>query len=235
MWGRSFIFALGVAGCVAGGTGENANAALAADWKEYRNERFGLSLHYPADVFTLDRTAEAGDGQLFVSQIGDARLLVGGLINESGFSPASYRSYLTRKSYGQYYQIDYSPSGSNWFVLSGEGNGQIVYEKVMFSCASRLISSFALIYSSNDRQAFDRMVERMEKSFRPGQNCEQAGVEARVRPRAERSAAPFAGTYERSAVADRIARARGRDVVVVLRRRGWPHDYKIVRGYAAPR
>ena len=55
------------------------------------------------------------------------------------------------------------------------------------------------------------------------------------RPRAERSVAPFAGTYEGSAVADRIARARGRDVVVVLRRRGWPHDYKIVRGYAAPR
>ena len=133
MRGRSFIFALGVAVWVAGGIGENANAALAADWKEYRNERFGLSLHYPADVFTLDRAAEAGDGQLFVSQNGDARLLVGGLIDESGFSPASYRSYLTRKSYGQY-QIDYRPSGSNWFVLSGEGNGQIVYEKVMFSC-----------------------------------------------------------------------------------------------------
>jgi hypothetical protein len=159
---------------IAGGIGENANAALAAVWKEYRNERFGLSLHYPADVFTLDQAAEAGDGQLFVSQNGDARLLVGGLINESGFSVASYRRYLTRKSYGQH-QIDYRPIDPNLFVLSGEGNGQIVYEKVMFSCASRLISSFALIYSSNDRQAFDRMVERMEKSFRPGQNCEQAG------------------------------------------------------------
>jgi hypothetical protein len=68
----------------------------------------------------------------------------------------------------------------------------------MFSCAGRLINSFALIYSANDRQAFDRIVERMEKSFRPG-------------------------------------RVRGRDVVVVLRRRGWPHDYKIVRGYAGPR
>ena len=110
MRGRSFIFALGAAVCVAGGMGENANAALAEDWKEYRNERFGLSLHYPADVFTLDRAAEAGDGQLFVSQIGDARLLVGGLINEFGFSPASYQSYLTRKSYGQY-QIDYRPIG----------------------------------------------------------------------------------------------------------------------------
>ena len=234
MRGRSLIFALGLAVCVAGGIGENANAAVGENWREYRNERFGLNLHYPVDVFTLDRAAEAGDGQLFVSQNGDARLLVGVLINESGFSPASYQRYLKHKSYGQY-QIDYRPIGPNWFVLSGEGNGQIFYEKVTFSCGGRLINTFVLIYSANDRQAFDRIVERMEKSFLPGQNCEQAGVEAPVRPRAERSAAPFAGTYERSAVADRIARARGRDVVVVLRRRGWPHDYKIVRGYAAPR
>jgi hypothetical protein len=230
MRGRAFLFGVVAAVGLGGGLRESAHAALAEDWKEYRNERFGLSLSYPADVFTLDRTAEAGDGQLFVSQIGGARLLVGGLINDSGFSPVSYQSYLAGKSYSQY-QIDYRPLGQNWFVLSGEGNGRIFYEKVMFSCGN----SFALLYSSDERGAFDRIVERMEKSFRPGQNCEQAGLEAPRRPRAERPAPPFAGTYERSAIADRIARARGHDVLVVLRRRGWPHDHKIVRGYAGPR
>jgi hypothetical protein len=234
MRGRAFIFGVIAAVGLGGGLRENAHAALAEDWKEYRNERFGLSLSYPADVFTLDRTAEAGDGQLFVSQIGNARLLVGGLINDSGYSPVSYQSYLAGKSYSQY-QIDYRPLGQNWFVLSGEGNGRIFYEKVMFSCGGRLINSFALLYASDERGAFDRMVERMEKSFRPGQNCEQAGLEALRRPRAERPAPPSAGTSERSAVADRIARARGHDVLVVLRRRGWPHDHTIVRGYAGPR
>jgi hypothetical protein len=120
-------------------------------------------------------------------------------------------------------------------VLSGEGNGRIFYEKVMFSCGGRLINSFALHYSSDERGAFDALVERMEKSFRPGQNCEQAGLDAPLRPRAERPSAPFAETYERSAVADRSARARGHDVLVVLRRRGWPNDHKIVRGYPGPR
>jgi hypothetical protein len=231
---RAFIFGVIAAACIGGGLREKAHAAPAEDWKEYHNERFGLSLYYPADVFTLDRTAEAGDGQLFVSQIGNARLLVGGLINDSGYSPASYQRYLARKSYSQY-QIDYRPLGQNWFVLSGEGNGRIFYEKVMFSCGGRLINSFALLYSIDERWAFDQMVERMEKSFRPGQNCQQAGVEATVRPRDEGPAAPFAGPHGRSAVADRIARARGHDVLIVLRRRGWPHDYKIVRGYAGPR
>jgi hypothetical protein len=117
---RSSIVALGFAACLVGGMQQHAEAALGVDWREYRNERFGLNLRYPSDVFTLDRAAEAGDGQLFVSQIGDARLLVGGLINDSGFSPASYQSYIARKSYSQY-QIDYRPLGPNWFVLSGEG------------------------------------------------------------------------------------------------------------------
>src|SRR6185295_4271583 len=155
------------------------------------------------DVFTPDRAAEAGDGQLFRSEVGGGRLLVGALINDSGFSPASYQSYIARKSYGQY-KIDYRPVGQNWFVLSGEGNGRIFYEKVIFSCGGRLINSFALLYSTDNRVEFDRIVERMEKSFRPGQNCEQAGIEAPRRPRAERPAPPFAGTYERSAIADRI-------------------------------
>jgi len=227
---RALMFALAAAACIGGGLREKAQA-LAEEWKEYRNERFGLILYYPADVFTPDRTAEAGDGQLFVAQIGDARLLVGGLINDSGFSPASYQSYLTRKSYGQY-QIDYRPLGQNWFVLSGEGNGRIFYEKVMFSCSGRLINSFALLYSTDVREEFDRVVERMEKSFRPGQSCEQAGLEGARKPHAGRTAAQFSGTYERFAVADRIARARGRDVLVVLRRTSWPYDYNIVRGLA---
>jgi hypothetical protein len=229
---RAVIFAFAVAACIAGGLDEQAHAALAEQWTEYRNERFGLKLSYPADVFAPDRTTEAGDGQLFVSQIGGARLLIGALINESGFSPASYQNHLARKSYSQY-QIDYRPLGPGWFVLSGEGSGRVFYEKVMFSCGGRLINSFALLYSSSEREAFDRIVARMEKSFRPGQNCEQAGLQAAPGQRAERSAAPVLGAHERSAMADRIARARGHDVLIVLRRTSWPYDYKIVRGSAA--
>jgi hypothetical protein len=213
------------------GMGLPAYAALGEDWTEYRNERFGLNLLYPADVFTADRAAEAGDGQLFQSRIGEGQLLVGALVNDSGYSPASYQSYIAGKSYGQY-QVDYKPLGPNWFVLSGEGNGRIFYEKVIFSCGGRLINSFAVVYSAADRAAFDRILERIEKSFRPGQNCEQTGPQPTRAPRVNRSIAPSM-RYERSGLADRIARARGHDVLVVLRRTGWPHDYKIVRGSVA--
>src|SRR5262245_10905399 len=79
-----------------------AQAALARDWREYRNERYGFSLQYPADIFVVERTARAGDGQVFFSQIGNARLLVGAFVNERGYSPASYLAYIARASYGGY-------------------------------------------------------------------------------------------------------------------------------------
>ena len=48
-------------------------------WTDYRNERFGFSLRYPGDLFQPEKVSEAGDGQVFVSRDGAARLLVGAL------------------------------------------------------------------------------------------------------------------------------------------------------------
>jgi hypothetical protein len=121
-------------------------------------------LQYPADVFVPERSAEAGDGELFAAKDGDARLLVGTLSNASRFTPASYQAYITRNCYADY-RIDYRRLRGSWFALSGEGNGKIFYEKAMFSCAGRLITGFAMIYRSEQRQLFDR------HSFRPGRKC----------------------------------------------------------------
>jgi hypothetical protein len=146
--------------------------AEAHSWAEYRNERYGFSLSYPADLFVVERTAEAGDGQVFVAKDADARLLVGALSNDSRTTPASYQDYIARSSYGQY-QIGYRKLGRSWFVLSGEGHGKIFYEKVMFTCGGRLINSFAMIYPSDQRHLFDSVVERIEDTFRPARDCER--------------------------------------------------------------
>jgi hypothetical protein len=147
-----------------------AGSSLADDWLTYNNPRYGFSLQYPSNVFAVERTAQAGDGQLFVAKNGDARLLVGTLSNEANFTPASYRSYIARHSYADY-RIGYHRLGGSWFALSGEGNGKIFYEKAMFSCGGRRINSFAMIYRADQRHIFDRIVERVENSFRPGANC----------------------------------------------------------------
>ena len=101
---------------------------------------------------------------------------------------------------------------------------------MIFSCNGRLINSFAMIYPSERGGLFDRIVEGIEKSFRPGTaSCPEIGSTAPLPPQAIHRV-----TRDRySALADRIARSRGSNVIVVLRRRGPPHDYRIVRGYAA--
>jgi len=198
------------------------------DWVTYRNERYGLSLRYPSDVLQPERTSEAGDGQVFVSRDGNARLLVGALPNSDGRSPTAYQQQIARDSYADY-KVTYQRVSGNWFALSGEGNGKTFYEKVIFSCNGRLITSFAMIYPTAESGLFDRVVEGIEKSFRAGAaTCPDVGA---VPASPARSPPTVRGPY--SALADNIARSRGKDVVVVLRRKGPPYDTMRVRGYAA--
>jgi hypothetical protein len=207
--------------------------AESSNWAEYRNEKYGLQLAYPANLFGVERTAEAGDGQVFVTRDGDARLLVGALVNDTHFTPATYQSHISRESYGKFH-ITYHPTGKTWFVLSGEGEGKIFYEKVVFSCSGRLINSFAMIYPGNKRELFNPVVERMEGTFRPGSECENAGLPSNRRPERARphNRQGFA-RVPRSALADRIARKRGHDVIVILQRTAPPYDRKAVRGYVS--
>ena len=211
-----------------------AAQAQSSAWPEYRNEKYGVTLKYPGDLFVVERTAEAGDGQVFVTPEKDARLLVGALVNDSGFTAATYQAHIARQSYGNY-KITYRPIGRTWFVLSGEGDGKVFYEKVMFSCSGRLINSFAMIYPADKSDLFNPIVEQMENTFRPGESCERAGLpppDRKTRRAASRDQPRRAASGPRSALADRIARQRGRDVIVVLQRTTPPYDRKYVRGYA---
>ena len=63
-------------------------------WTEFRNERFGLALRYPADVFVSQRSANSGDGDLFETPDRHGRLLVGAIENTERFTPRSYQSFI---------------------------------------------------------------------------------------------------------------------------------------------
>ncbi len=134
-------------------------------------------------------------------------------------SPGAYQEHIARQSYADY-AVTYRRLSGSWFVLSGEGNGKTFYEKVIFSCNGRLINSFAMIYPSDRGPLFDRIVEGIEKSFRPGTaSCPEIGSPTSLPPRATVARDGY------SRLADRIARSRGSNVIVVLRRRGPPYDY----------
>jgi hypothetical protein len=72
------------------------------------------------------------------------------------------------------------------------------------------------------------VVERIEDNFRPATDCQRAGLAPTPRQTTLKTQLPLG---ERSALADRIARKRGHDVIVVLRRTTPPYDRKLLRGY----
>jgi len=167
-----------------------------------------------------------------MSGLACAKLLVGALPNEARQSLAQYQTYVASHSYSGF-QVQYRPLGQSWFVLSGEGDGKTFYEKVMFSCEGRLINSFALLYPDAQRSTYDPIVERIEKSFRPGAKCEAVRPERAEQFTQLQRQAQKQRQYPRSALADRIARQRGSDVIVVLRRNSPPYDRRVVRGYVS--
>jgi hypothetical protein len=231
-------------------------SAQAADWTTYRNEQFGFSLEYPAQLFAPEASTEAGDGQSFINQKSGARLLVGVLPNDSNFTPRTYQEYLARSTY-KGAQIQYRKRGNSWMVLSGSNSDSIFYEKALFSCGGRSLSSFIVTYPIAERSTYDAVVERAEKTFRGATRCDPGGRVARKAgtPRQEadvpkttagprhkistQNEARLAGQSRRSlpgkhsALADRIARQRGNDVIVILRRTVPPYDRVVQHGFAS--
>lgn len=220
-----------------------AGPATAGSWSTYRNDRQGLRLSYPSELFALEQTSDAGDGALFKANDSEAKLLIGVRPNDGAHTPRSYRDLLARQSYGTF-KIDYEKRGKTWLALSGENESTIFYEKVFFACSATRIASFAIAYPRDQKGRFDTIVERMEDSFQVRnegcENPEAAQIQPTPSTKPSRDAAPkytqnfqgkARGRGPYSALANRLARSRGRDVVVVLRRNNPPYDYKIVRGY----
>ena len=142
-------------------------------WTEFHNERFGLALRYPAEVFVSQRSSDSGDGDLFETLDRRGRLLVGAIENTEHFTPRSYQSFIARQSYPGL-RIDYAPVGESWAVLSGTIGQTMVYEKIMFSCGGDVINSFAMTYPIAERQFYDPLIEAIEDTFRPGhQGCNE--------------------------------------------------------------
>jgi hypothetical protein len=86
-----------------------------------------------------------------------------------GINLRDYRALVLQQSY-QGAAIDYAPVGATWFVLSGIRNGVMFYERVTFTCGGRLINSWAMLYPASERRLYDRIVEQVARSYRPGED-----------------------------------------------------------------
>lgn len=137
---------------------------------DYRNPRYGFHLTFPADVFVEDAAQTTDSGRMFVSGDGRARLLAGALENTDGFSVATYRDFVLHNSYPGS-KLDYAPLRRSWFVLSGVRDAYMFYERVTFTCAGRIINSWAMVYPVAERRRYDPIVEQVARSYKAGEDA----------------------------------------------------------------
>lgn len=143
-------------------------------WATYRNPKFGFAIEYPAGVLVPDPRPAPDAGALFASADGKIRLLASAGSNETSESIESYREFVLKEIYiGA--AIDYAPVRKSWFVLSGTKDGETFYERITFACEGRVIYGWQLRYPTSERVQFDRVVERIHRSYKPGRgedgNC----------------------------------------------------------------
>ena len=152
-------------------------AVAQQSWQVHNNLRYGFSLAYPSPLFALATTSEQGDGHIFSAPSQNARMLAGVIVNQDGYTPASYFKFVASTSYAGY-KVTYRKIGPSWFAISGEKGDTVFYEKVQFSCNSTLMTSFAVIYPAASQRVINPAIERMENSFRSARNCRAANVSA---------------------------------------------------------
>lgn len=137
------------------------------DWATITNTRFGFQIAYPSAILLPVESPEGNDGRVLRSADGKARMIVATFDNAENLSLTAYRSFLLSDIYHGT-ELDYQPLKPRWFVLSGVKGDQIFYERVTFSCGGRLINSWALTYPAAQRALYDRVVERIAKTYSVG-------------------------------------------------------------------
>lgn len=165
---RRAVIDLAVATAIVLATPLSATAGPRFDeWTTIKNERRGFAIAYPTGVFEQTSPPNSEDGRVFVSKDGRAKLLVGAFDNDHANTLGEYRQFLLDEQYAGA-TIDYAPVRKTWFVLSGVQQGQIFYQRVSFTCAGKLINSWAMLYPEAERATYDRVLEAVSRTFSPG-------------------------------------------------------------------
>lgn len=129
-------------------------------YNTYANTRFDYTIKYPLNILIPQGESANGDGQKFISPIGQAVLTIWGEHNALGESLKSRYNESLNKISGS---ITYKAQKDNWFVISGYQGDKIFYQKTIFN--NDIIKTFTITYSKGHRQLFDPIVKEISSSF----------------------------------------------------------------------
>lgn len=135
-------------------------------WETYKNGRFGFSVSYPADIFTMQPAPTNDDGRQFSAHDG-AYFVAYGRFNTDFWE--AIKPFQTDKLASEgYAQVTYKKAGENWLVLSGYRGTDIFYEKYIFSCKFSVINVFYMVYDKSLNSKYSPLIGRLNKNFKIG-------------------------------------------------------------------
>lgn len=127
---------------------------------KYRNVRYGFS--FPeAKGMKSDRLPDNGDGiklkngkGFSITAYGSNNVLTATLMDEAN----SHSSTMDK--------VTYRAKGKNWYVVSGLKGSQVIYIKGFVGVGST--NTLMLEYPKKDEKAYDLLVTKLSRGFRPG-------------------------------------------------------------------
>jgi hypothetical protein len=146
-----------------------SSSAIAAEWSNYENARFGVTIDIPPGFVNDVHEPANGDGLTFHSVDRKAELLVWGnnLVDEDFNQDVAAR---LKSDAEDGWNISYVArvNGSGWQVYSGTRGGRLLYAKSISSCKETQALHFRVEYPEAQKTAYDSVVARLAKSLKAG-------------------------------------------------------------------
>ena len=137
------------------------NNKTGSDNKTYCNARFGYCIDYPKTLYPEKESAN-GDGCVFINEKEEEILRVYGKNNLDHTLQKQFREDLKESQSDA--TITYRKQGKNFFVISGQKEGKIFYQKTI---QKGNVFIYAVIeYNQNDKESYDKLSERIFASLR---------------------------------------------------------------------
>ncbi len=140
-----------------------ADEIVAKKWETYTNNRYGVLIDYPADLFARDWPPPDNAGRNFDAPAAHARFYV--------YSHANALDQ-SREDFEAEDVLDLSdPSakkqnGEDWYQLIATKDDQTIVRRVLLSEGATMVHRLEIAFPSRAAAAFTPIVERMTKSFR---------------------------------------------------------------------
>jgi hypothetical protein len=144
-----------------------APPAIAAPgaWRDYRNDRFGYEVGYPADLLAPQPEAENGDGRHFKARRGHADVAVwAGYANGETLAVAAGEAEQTCAGAHASYKVIRTAKRPPFMALScAAPGGQVFYAKA-YACDD-ILTQLQFTYPAAEKATWDPVVTKMSASL----------------------------------------------------------------------